>query len=191
MKTIAVLTRLLPTINNVRGSGAFNVVIASAAATIAEDLRKATNADRIVATPLLGALDGLAKAREFEAQQSSMALVAELADKMLGDIASGDVERAAVVPLNVVDITQRIGRAARSLQDVFKVEASALREIRADASELTSLVDAEIREGARDPEHAVIAAQIYDIADRIPDEGYADRQRGLAAIAGYTDRLAA
>jgi len=191
MKTIAVLTRLLPTINAVRGSGAFNVVIASHAPALAEDLRRAANEDHLVVTPLLGALEDLGRAKEFEPQQTSMALVAQLADALLGDIAAGTAERASVIASNVEDITRRITRTAESMRDIFKADPAALRDIRADAAELSSLVDAEVREGTRDADHAVLAAQIYDVADRMPDEAYAARQRGLQTIAGYAKRIAA
>lgn len=191
MKTVAVLTRLLPTINAVRGSGAFNVVIATQAPKVAEDLRKAANDDRIVVTPLLGALDSLANAKMFEDQQTSMQLVGHLADQLLGDIAAGNVEHAQVVASSVDDITQRISTAVAAMRDVFQPDHQELRKIRADASELSALVDAEVGEGTRDAAQAVLAAQIYDAADRLVDDSYAERQRSLQAISGYAGRIAA
>lgn len=191
MKTIAVLTRMLPTINAVRGSGAFNVVIASNAPKMAEDLRKAANDDRIVAAPLLGALQGLASAADFETQQASMQLVGMLADQMLGDISSGNIEQAHVIPSNINDIVQRIKEHASSMRDVFRPDAAKLRQIRIDASELSALVDAEVREGLRDEGHSILAAQIYDMAERMVDNGYDARQRALQNLAGYAERIAA
>lgn len=191
MKTTAVLARLLPTINAVRGSGAYNVVIASQAPIVAEDLRRAANDDRIVATPLLDALADLAAARQFEPQQAAMQRISHLADDLLGAIAAGRAATADVVHSNVEDITSRIAATTASLRDVFQPDAQRLKSIRADASELSAIIDAEVLEGTRDPEHAVVAARIYDVADRITDGGYDTRQRGLADLAAYVKRLAA
>lgn len=191
MKTTAVLTRLLPTINAVRGSGAYNVVIASQAPIIAEDLRKAANDDRIVASDILAALSELASAGQFEQQQAAMQRISHLADKLLGDIAAGSAKTADVVPSTVGDIVARIAATATSLLDVFAPDAEAMRSLRADASELSAIVDAEVLERSRDDDDAVTAARIYDIADRIADGGYDARQRALADIVAHAKRIAA
>lgn len=191
MKTSTVLTRLIPTIAAVRGSGAFNVVIANQAPSIAEDLRKAANDDRIVVDPLLTVLGRLASAGEFEPQQQAMAEVARLADSLLGDIAGGTVVHAAVVHSNIRDLLKRIRTNATSLIDVFRANPATLAAIRADAAEATSLVDAEIREGLRDEEHALIAARLYDAAERVADGPHDARQRDLVSIGRYAAEIAA
>lgn len=191
MKTTAILTSLIPTLNAVRGGGAFNVVISRQAAEMAERVRVAANDDRIVAEGLLAALKVLDGAGDFETQQAAMTGVVEKADALLGAIHHGNVEKADRVIPAARDLISRIAADVASIQDVFRPDPAVLRRLRADASELTVLVDAEIREGVRPGDHATIAAKIFDDADRLSGCGYAEQERAGTAIASAVVLLAA
>lgn len=191
MKTIAILTRIIPTLNAVRGGGAFNVVIAGQAAPIAEELRVAANDDRLGVGAILAALANLGKAQAFEDQQAAMAEVLFFADNLLGEIAAGTAQRVDRVALTSSDLIKRIAADVAAIRDVFAPSPDVLRRLRADASEMASLVDAEIIEGIRPGEHANYAAIVFDQADRLVEENHDGRERAGAAIAKNVRLLAA
>ena len=191
MKTTTVLTQIIPTLNAVRGSGAYNVVIAGRAGPLAEDLRKAANDDRLNVNALLLALEGLAQAAEFEAQQQAMEQVLHFADTLLGEIANGTAPQADRISHEPRDLIQRINEDVASIRDVFSPKAEVMNRIRANASELASLVDAEVFEGRRPGEHATYAAIVFDHADRLAEEGHRGREAAGTAIIKNIQLLAA
>lgn len=191
MKTTELLTTMIPTLNAVRGAGAFNVVVARLTGDLVERIRVAANDDRIVAADLLQALDGLDKAKTFEEQQSAMATAVTVADALLGAIASGTVQVADRVAPAARDLIARIAVDVAGLEDVFRPDPVVLHRIRTDASELSVLVDAEIREGLRPADHAYNAAQLFDNADRLTGASYAELERAGAAIVMNVRALAA
>lgn len=191
MKTTAVLTRIIPTLNAVRGSGAFNVVIAGLAAPITEELRVAANDDLLSATALLGALAKLAAAKEFETQQAAMAEVILFADRLLGEIVAGTAPRADRISLTARDLVKRIAADVDSIRDVYAPSAEVLSRIRRDASEMASLIDAEIIERARPEDHATYAAIVFDQADRLFDSGHSGREKAGEVITKNIQLLAA
>lgn len=191
MNTTALLTSIIPTINAVRGGGAFNVVIARQASGLAERVRLAANDDRIVVSPLLDALAQLDAATAFETQQAAMNAVVTEADALLGQIMGGNAVVADRIAPAARDLVARITTDVASLQDVFRPDPSILRRMRTDASELSVLVDAEIREGLRPGEHAYLAAQVFDQADRLEEATYAQLETAAAEIARHVRALAA
>ena len=191
MKTVPVLTQLLPMIGAVRGSGAYNVVVQRQAPVLAERLRVAANDDRFVVTPLMEALGRLAAAEEFEEQQIAMAETLELADTLLGAISNGSVETAQRIAPTVSDLVKRLQKSVGDIRDVYSPGVAVIKQIRADAAELSVMVDSEIIEGRRDEDHAIIAAQIFDEADRLQSDDYAVRERMTMALVRDVARLAA
>lgn len=191
MKTTAILTRIIPTISGVRDGGAFNIVIAGLAAPLAEDLRQAANDDRIDVAELLDAIQDLGKATEFEGQQQAMNDIISAADTLLGHIAAGVAPRAESIAYTVGDLIKRIETDVLSIRDVFKPGKDVLRRIRADASELSSLIDAEIISKARPSDHAGHAAMIFDNADRLEEVDHGGREQAGDAIIRKIALLAA
>lgn len=191
MKTTSVLARLIPSVAAVRGSGAFNVVIASQAPRYAEELRVAANDDLIAVDGVRVALAALAAATEFEPQQQAMADVVDQADTLLGAIVKGDAPKIDRAKPTVLDLARRIDRDVLSVQDVYRPDQAVLRRIRADAAEMSALVDAEIGEGTRDEAHGQIAAFVYDAADRMQELDHATRDEAGTVIARRIGALAA
>lgn len=191
MKTTAVLTRIIPTLHAVRGSGAYNVVIAGQAAPLAEELRVAANDDRLAVGALLFALGKLGEATEFEPQQQAMAEVLLYADTLLGEISTGTAKRVDRVALTAADLVKRITADVNSIRDVFSPNRETLRRIRSDASEMASLIDAEIIEGKRPAEHANYAAVVFDQADRLEESDHDGREIAGGAISRNIGLLAA
>lgn len=178
-------------IGAVRGSGAYNVVVQRQAPVLAERLRVAANDDRFVVTPLMEALGRLAAAEEFEEQQIAMAETLELADTLLGAISNGSVETAQRIAPTVSDLVKRLQKSVGDIRDVYSPGVAVIKQIRADAAELSVMVDSEIIEGRRDEDHAIIAAQIFDEADRLQSDDYAVRERMTMALVRDVARLAA
>ena len=191
MKTIAILTRLIPTLGGVCGSGVYNVVVGAEAARVHEDVRKAANDDLISASDLLDALSALNAARDFEAQQKAVHQTVDAADALLGAIRDGSVMTVDRVPNTIGDLVARLRIDVASIQDVFRPAATVVDRIRRDAAELSILVEAEVLDGTRHAHEASIAASVYDHADRLRDGGPAERDRREEAIRRGLDRIAA
>lgn len=191
MKTTTILTHIIPTLSAVKESKTFNVVIAGRAAPLAEELRIAANDDLIDATTLIGALQRLSAAAETAAQQTAMAEAHMLADMLLGAIVEGRAARLDRARNTADDLVRRITRDVASIIDVYQPSRQVLSRIRQDAAELTTLVDADIREGARPDEHAVIAEKIFDAADRLVEASYGERDAASRSIASDIASLAA
>ena len=191
MKTIAILTRIIPTLSGVCGSGIFNVVVGNEAVRVREEIRKAANDDLISADLLLASLAALGSARRFEEQQKAVHDTVDAADALLGAIRDGSVMTIDRVPNTVGDLLTRLRADVASIQDVFRPSQTIIGRIRRDAAELSMLVDAGVHEGVRDADQAAAAATIYDHADRLRDD--APAQRGLRedAIRRGLDRIAA
>jgi len=191
MKTTSVLTRIIPTLDAVRGSSAFNVVIAGAATPMAEDLRTAANDDRIAAGALVDAMKSVAVAKTVADQQAAMAAALVLSNALLVSIADGTAPRLDSVTYEARDLLKRIATDIASMRDVFTPDAAVMDRIRKDASELTTLIDAEIMEGMRPGDHAMIAAKVFDNADRLATSRYGDREAASLIIARDVELLAA
>lgn len=191
MKINAVLTRILPTLNAVRGSGVFNVAIGRQAPITAEQLRVAANDDRIVVEDLLASLGRLQAAPAFELQQQAIIEITDRCQALLAEIAAGTAPRAQRVRLTARDLVLRISRAATAIQDVFRPDPAVLRGLRTDAAELNALVDAEIAEGARNEKHAQHAARLYDAADALESDDYAERDAAVVEVAKQAKLLVA
>lgn len=191
MKTPTVLTRIIPTLSAVKDSRVFNVVIAGAAAPMAEDLRTAANDDLIDAASLVGALQRLAVADGIDGQQAAMAEALLLADMLLGSIAEGRAVRIERVAHTAADLVRRITTDVSGIIDVFQPMRSVFVRIRRDASELAVLIDAEIRDGLRPPEHALVAERVFDAADRLLEASYGDRDAASRSLAAEIEVLAA
>lgn len=191
MKTTTILTRIIPTLSGVKESKTFNAVIAGRAAPLAEELRQAANDDLIDAETLIGALQRLASAAETASQQTAMAEAYLLADMLLGAISEGRAVRIDRVRNTSGDLVRRITRDVASIVDVYQPSRQVLARIRQDAAELTTLVDADIREGVRPAEHAIVAEKIFDAADRLAGASYGDRDAATRSIADDIMSLAA
>lgn len=191
MKTIPVLTHLIPMLNAVKRSSVYNAVVADQAPVLARKLQEAANDDLFIVTPLLGALQRLAEAADFEPQQVAMAETLHLADGLLGSISDGSVARADRKLRTSAELVESLTRDAAAIVDVYSPHAGVLRRMRSDAAELGVLVDAEIREGTRPSSHAELATLILDGTDRLRSGDFAVREQQTTAINRYVREIAA
>lgn len=191
MKIVSILTRIIPTLNAVKGAKVFNVVISTRAPAFAEELRVAANKDGIAVSALLGAMKTLSEATGVEDQQVALADAIMLSDTLLGQIAAGEPPHADRIPLTTSDLIKEIANDIDSIRDVFAPKAETLRRIRMNASEVASLVTAEVIEKERPDSHASYAAIIFDQADRLEEESHAGREHASTLIAKNIKLLAA
>lgn len=191
MTTESCIKNALPILGNAANTGIFSNATASFAASLAKELHAAAAEDLIDVTPLALAVGTLVSATEFEAQQLGLAATIAQADALLDLMHNGEVPRAAAPVITSQDLVARILKAAGTMRDVFKPNIETARTIRADASELSSLIDGEVRDETRPSEAALLAAQLFDSADRLAANDYGERSAAVEQVMRCGKKLAA
>lgn len=191
MKTIAILTAFIPSISAVRNGGVFNNSIPNHVGYFVENITRAAEEDRIDIENILEAVEVLVAAKEFEEQQVALAALQTQADTLLGQLREGTAPAADPAKFAIGDLLLQMRKDVLNIMDVFNPDREIVRRIRANASELTVLAEAEIMENKRAANDAMIVAKVFDCADRIQSDDYLEREAASRQIQKHLKAIAA
>ena len=191
MRSIALITSLLPIANALQAAGTFNRPLASSVDEWTKRVTAAAAEDRINNSRLIEAIEKIRVAADFESQQAALLGMIDTMNDLLDDIPAGRLpEYVAPLP-ETSDLLNLMQRDVSSIIDRFEVANDVETRMRKTASQLHASVTSSVIEGTM-PDSAMLDVEIVaDAVNYIGDDSFATRNAKMISAQDSLRRLAA